>query len=104
MAFLSINRAVRTVFNQYPRTLSELINNRSVYGLEFHDIDTKNYDQLGAKGVPTERLRSVYRDYSVCSSVFNQLRKSVDADLKKADEERIAKEASEKLAKESATE
>lgn len=99
MAFLSINRAVRTVFNQYPRTLSELISNRSVYGLEFHEIDTKNYDQLGAKGVPIERTRSVYRDYSVCSSVFNQLRRSVDADLKVADEERIAKEAAEKAAK-----
>lgn len=104
MAFLSINRAVRTVFNQYPRTLSELINNRSVYGLEFHDIDTKNYDQLGVKGVPTERLRSVYRDYSVCSGVFNQLRQSVDADLKKADEERIAKEAAAKVAQQTAVE
>lgn len=72
------NNAVRQIYNNYPRTLSDLIGNRSAYGLEFKEINPKNYDSADATGVPVERTKAVFRDYSVAYSVLGAAKARAD--------------------------
>lgn len=85
------NKAVRQIYNNYPRTLSDLIGNRSAYGLDFKEIDPKNYDSVGATGVPTERTKAVFRDYSVAFSVLGSCKARAEEAISKAKAEAEAK-------------
>lgn len=85
------NKAVRQIYNNYPRTLSDLISNRSAYGLDFKAIEPKNYDSADAKGVPVERTKAVFRDYSVAYSVLGAAKARADKAISDAEAEAKAK-------------
>lgn len=86
------NKAVRQIYNNYPRTLSDLIGNRAAYGLDFKEIDPKKYDSADVQGVPTERTKAVFRDYSVAFSVLGGCKARAEAAIAKAKAEAEAEE------------
>lgn len=85
------NKAVRQIYNNYPRTLSDLIGNRSAYGLDFKAIDPKRYDSADATGVPAERTKAVFRDYSVAYSVLGTVQSRIDKAISDAQVDANAK-------------
>lgn len=93
------NKAVRQIYNNYPRTLSDLIGNRSAYGLDFKEIDPKKYDSADATGVPAERTKAVFRDYSVAYSVLGTVKSRIDKSISDAKAEAEAKAKAEAEAK-----
>lgn len=87
------NPAHRTIYKTYPKTLSDLVANRAAFGLDFKNIEPKNYDSMDAQGVPLERKRFVYRDMSVAASVFKSVSKDVSDVIEAAKAEKAAADA-----------
>lgn len=95
------NPAHRTIYKTYPRSFSDLVANRAAFGLDFKNIEPKNYDSMDAQGVPLERKRYVYRDMSVAASVFKSVSKDVSEAIEAAKAEKAAADSAASVGDES---